>query len=127
MNTALFNRDARKAVSRAGLWILLALYKHHPRILLGYIHVHVAEMQDKLVELDPRKDKDRRRWLRSRISAWSWIERWVGDISKSGVKHSDLKKMAEAARAQIVATNKSTPLRSPVETFQGWKRSQKAA
>jgi hypothetical protein len=116
-----FNTNAKKAVNRLGLWILVALYKHPPQIVGGHIEVRLGEMRDKLVDADD----EHRKWLRARITAWTWVQRWVKDLQIH--RYSELKDLAELAAEEIkAASDTKIPPRAPVETFAGWKRSKAA-
>lgn len=122
VNPSTFKANAAKAVNRLGMWILFALYKHPPLIVSGHIEVRMGEMRDELAEAD---DEERRKWLRARITAWSWVQRWVKDLHVH--KFSEIKKLAELAGEEIkAASDTPVPSRAPTETFAGWKRKQAA-
>lgn len=112
-----FNVDARKAVSRMGRWVLLALYKHPPKVVEGYFIVKLEELRTML----KHADEDHRRWLRSRITSWTWVLRWVENLK--AVKWKRVKKLAVEADELIRATTDGKVLdRARQETFVGWKR-----
>ena len=121
VNRATFNAGARRAVNRLGLWILAVLYKHPPAIVSGHIEVRLGEMRDKL----QTADDEHRKWLRARITAWTWVQRWVKDLRVH--RFSELKKLANLAAEEIKASSDSPiPSKAPTETFVGWKRNKAA-
>lgn len=121
VNPSTFKANAAKAVNRLGMWILFALYKHPPQIVSGHIDVRLGEMRD---ELDAA-DEEHRQWLRSRITAWSWVQRWVKDLQAH--RYPEIRKLAEMAQDEIkAASDVPIPSRSPTETFAGWKRKRAA-
>lgn len=112
-----FNVDARKAVSRMGRWILLALYKHPPRIVEGHLVVRLEELR-RMCEV---AEGDKKRWLRSRITSWTWTLRWVERLK--AVRWPTVKKLALDADELIRSTSDEKVLdRARQETYPGWKR-----
>lgn len=121
VNPSTFKANAAKAVNRLGMWILFALYKHPPQIVSGHIEVRLGEMRDELED----SDEEHRSWLRSRISAWSWVQRWVKDLHAH--RFTEIRKLSEAASDEIkAASDGPIPSRAPTETFSGWKRKRAA-
>lgn len=114
-----FHIDARKAVIRMGRWVLMALYKHPPRVVEGYFIVKLEELRTMLATAD----EQHRRWLRSRISSWTWTLRWIESLKGPKSKWTKIRRLALEADEQIRKTSDvKVSDRARQETFVGWKR-----